>query len=98
MAKITRILKKVTNQHAPTNGFDSTTKEDILAGFKRYPPEGNWRKTEGLSLVMIVITKTWICNDKMFRQRTKCPWKMMLAMQKILLTVSSRVGSPPLSG
>ena len=73
-----------TNKHAPLNGFDSTTMEKRLASFKRYLPEGDWRRDERLSLVMTVIVQTWQYNGRTFRRRTVCPWGMKLVMQKLL--------------
>ena len=62
-----RINVKNTNKHAQLNGFDSTTMKKRLASFKQYPPEGDWRQDERLSLVMTVIVQTWQYNGKTFR-------------------------------
>ena len=73
------------NAHAKTNGFNKQTMQNRLDRFKGYPPKGDWRRDDRLTLCMTLITQTWEYDGKvLLRRMTIAPWGMRSAMERLL--------------
>ena len=79
--------KPTTNKRSPTNGFDRQTMEDRIKNFKRYKPEGDWRRIDSKLISMTVLYQKWThkASQKTAEVKHICPWGMRDYVTKLLL-------------
>ena len=75
-----------SHKHSPLTGFDATTMEDRLSKFKRFKPEGDWRRNDRISVIMTVLCQTWCYdgNEKLVIINHICPWGMKLYYSSVV--------------